>query len=148
MNSPTNGKDFTKDNEGLTLVAKKDSIGWEIGYGHNAPDVVEGLVWTIDEAELQFEYDYGCAQKGAQSALAQVWDSMNDARQGAFTDMVYELGLHGFESFDNTISFALAQNWEDCAHEIANSKYAFEVPTRATKVCALVRTGSWDAIAS
>lgn len=134
---------FTKANEGLTLTARKDSKGWEIGYGHNSPEVVEGLIWTKDEADTQFDYDFDCAEAGARQTLTQVWDSMGDARQEAFSDLVYELGLHGFTEFEHAISFALAQDWDECAHEIANSKYAFQVVQRARRVCALVRSGDW-----
>jgi lysozyme len=44
--------------EGLRLRAYKCPAGvWTIGYGHTGPEVVEGLEWTIPQAEAALQAD-------------------------------------------------------------------------------------------
>lgn len=53
------GEAFLKDYEKLRLKAYKPTPKdkWTIGYGHTGPEVVEGLEWTEQKAELQFWRD-------------------------------------------------------------------------------------------
>ena len=44
--------------EGVRLKSYKDVAGiWTIGYGHTGPEVAEGQVITLDEAQVLFETD-------------------------------------------------------------------------------------------
>lgn len=44
--------------EGVRVNSYKDSVGvWTIGYGHTGPEVHEGQVITLDEAQVLFETD-------------------------------------------------------------------------------------------
>lgn len=53
------GEAFLKGYEKLRLKAYKPTPNdkWTIGWGHTGPEVVEGLEWTEQRAELQFWRD-------------------------------------------------------------------------------------------
>jgi lysozyme len=56
--SPT-GAAFIRSYEQLRLTAYLDTVAqpnvWTIGYGQTGPDIVEGLVWTPEQAEARFQ---------------------------------------------------------------------------------------------
>src|ERR1700677_605259 len=55
------GLAFTRNEEGGARNQAYQDIGgvWTIGVGHTGPEVVEGLVWTDDQCEAQYEDDGG-----------------------------------------------------------------------------------------
>lgn len=57
------GEALIKGFERLKLVAYKPTPEdkWTIGWGHTGEEVVEGLVWTLDQAEAAFIRDTGWA---------------------------------------------------------------------------------------
>jgi lysozyme len=62
------GERFIKGREQLRLKAYKPTPDdkWTIGWGHTGPEVVEGLVWTEQQAELAFWRDVTPAELGVQ----------------------------------------------------------------------------------
>lgn len=76
--------------EGCKLEAYQDQGGvWTIGRGHTGPEVVEGLVWTQAQADLQFAADLETAAGHVQS-LVKV--PLTQGQFDALTDFVYNLG--------------------------------------------------------
>lgn len=52
MQIPREAVDLIKQFEGCRLKSYRCPAGiWTIGYGNTGPDVVEGLVWTQDQAD-------------------------------------------------------------------------------------------------
>jgi lysozyme len=66
MRLSTTGEAFLKAYEKLRLVAYKPTPKdkWTIGWGHTGPEVVEGLVWTEQQAEEAFWKDVVPAELG------------------------------------------------------------------------------------
>ncbi len=64
------GETFLKGYEKLRLVAYKPTPDdkWTIGWGHTGAEVVEGLVWTEQQAELAFWRDVTPAELGVTKA--------------------------------------------------------------------------------
>ena len=60
------GEAFIKGREKLRLKAYKPTPDdkWTIGWGHTGPEVVEGLEWTEQQAELAFWRDVTPAELG------------------------------------------------------------------------------------
>lgn len=57
------GRALIQSFEKCRLVAYQDERGvWTIGWGHTGPEVVQGLVWTQEQADAQFELDVGDAE--------------------------------------------------------------------------------------
>lgn len=78
--------------EGLRLRAYKCPAGiWTIGYGHTGPEVVEGLVWTLPEAEQGLQDDMGKALAQA-LVICPTLSNASVERQAAIADFVFNLG--------------------------------------------------------
>ena len=67
--------------------------------------------------------------------------SLHKAGIEVILDMVYNLGIAGFKRFKNTIRYARTEQWEKCAAEMINSKWAMQVGQRATRLAEIIRTG-------
>lgn len=83
--------------EGCKLQAYRDDDGvLTIGWGHTGPEVVEGLVWTQEQADstLASDLDSHYAQlcNCSPSVPAQTF-----GRQAALTDFVYNEGIGKYE---------------------------------------------------
>lgn len=70
--------------------------------------------------------------------------ALDDVRYSAFFNMLFQFGLSRFQRFKKTLEYAQAQEWEQCADEMLDSKWAREdSPRRARKYSERVRTGRW-----
>jgi GH24 family phage-related lysozyme (muramidase) len=138
----TVGEPYTKANEGCTLTAKKDSRGYEIGYGHNNATVIPGMMWTQAQAEAAFATDYGAAANNAQLSVPEdIWNAMGIARQAALVDMAYELGLHGLRTFVTMRKLLEEQRWSDAADDLLKSLAASQAPARWQRHAEIFRVG-------
>jgi lysozyme len=78
--------------EGLRLRAYKCPAGvWTIGYGHTGPEVVEGLEWTIPQAEAALQADMAKALAEA-LAYCPVLSNGPSVALAAIADFVFNLG--------------------------------------------------------
>ena len=78
--------------EGLRLRAYKCPAGiWTIGYGHTGPEVVEGLVWTIPQAEEALQLDMARALSDAIRICPRL-SNASPGRRAAIADFVFNLG--------------------------------------------------------
>lgn len=138
------GPDFTRLNEGLTLVAKPDAKGeWVIGRGRDIPPS-HGLTCTPEQADAWFDSeDYPAALRHAQDAVGPAWEGLGNVRQAAVTDMAFELGFHGLLAFQKMLSALRAYQWGTASAECRASSYAREVPERAARVADMLATGQW-----
>ncbi len=58
MKTGLRGRQLIQGYEKLRLKAYQDSGGvWTIGWGHTGPEVHDGLVWTVERCNSQFEAD-------------------------------------------------------------------------------------------
>lgn len=70
MNLGPKGTALIQSYEKCVLTAYQDPKGvWTIGWGHTGPEVVEGLVWTQDEADRAFVNDSRAATLGVLRSL-------------------------------------------------------------------------------
>lgn len=64
------GLDLIKSFEGCRLKAYKDVIGvWTIGVGHTGPEVVEGLIWSPEQANEALAQDLVKFEEGVSNLL-------------------------------------------------------------------------------
>lgn len=68
--------------------------------------------------------------------------TLTHARQVALTDFRYQVGAAGFRGFHATLSALAAQDYEGAAGHLLDSKYARQVPTRATTIAGMLATGA------
>ena len=86
--------DLIKRSEGCRLTAYKCPAGiWTIGYGDTGPHVVEGLVWTQDQAdshlaarldEFAHDVDISLTRKATSNQF------------GAMVSLAYNIGISAF----------------------------------------------------
>ena len=133
-----------KRDEGLRLKAYWDPIGkvWTVGYGHTGPDVTEGTVWTLAQAEAALAEDLNTAADEVDRAFP--WaESMGVVRWSVLVNMAFNMGLDGLEEFHMMLAAAQRGEWDAAAAQMLNSLWATQVGDRATQLAQQMRTGEW-----
>lgn len=125
--------------EGVRSFPYVDTVGkTTIGVGRNLTDV--GI--SSDEIDLLLNNDISRAEAALASSLP--WTaSLDDARRGALTNMVFNMGIGGVLEFTNMLAAFQSANWEAAATAMLDSRWAGQVGDRATRLAEQVRTGEW-----
>ena len=123
--------------EGYREKPYTDTVGKvTIGIGHNLTDV--GLT-HIQVIRL---YNDDLAKVMAFVTRTFPWfNSLDDVRQRAFVDMVFNLQekVLGFKHMLNALAVG---DWNTAADELLNSKFAVQTGKRATDLAHMIRTGT------
>lgn len=139
-----------KRDEGLRLTAYPDPLTgaapWTIGYGHTGPEVREGLVWTLAEAEAALLADIG--EHSAELASRLPWMARLDpARRRVLQNMAFNLGVgepggrKGLLGFRNTLGMIERGEYAAAADAMLKSLWARQVGQRAVRLSNTMRTG-------
>ena len=84
------GIDLIKSFEGCKLTSYLCPAGvWTIGWGHTGPEVVEGLVWTQEQADNALLDDLESAEHSVNSYVT---SAINDNQFSALVSFVFNLG--------------------------------------------------------
>ena len=84
------GIDLTKSFESCRLTAYKDIKGvLTIGYRHTGDEVVEGLVWTQDQADTQLVMDLQRAENMVDTCVTV---QLTQGQYDAMVDFAFNLG--------------------------------------------------------
>jgi len=90
------GKEFIKRKEALRLKAYQDEKGiWTIGWGHTGPEVVEGLVWTREQAVRAFDID---CETFTSAVLRMLTVPPTQDQLDALVSLTYNIGKEGFRT--------------------------------------------------
>ena len=132
--------------EGLKLVAYKDTEGfWTVGYGHELQPTTKdwtGYAITQMQAEGLLILDLENAKHDAQKCPE--WPVLNDCRQNAVTELVFNLGFDKWMRFRKCRLALLNQRWKEAEAELLNSDWRTEVgPTRSERLGRYLRLGSY-----
>jgi lysozyme len=88
-------KQLTEAFEGCRLVAYPDVKGvWTIGWGHTGPEVVEGLVWTQEQADGQLLKD---TQHAVDCVNRAVFFPITQGEFDALVDFTFNVGCSAFQ---------------------------------------------------
>lgn len=91
------GEALIKSFESCKLIAYQDQRGiWTIGWGHTGPEVIEGLVWTQDQADAQFDIDLRDRAENAVSRDVTVFLTSNQF--SALCSLCFNIGSGNFGS--------------------------------------------------
>ena len=94
---PTCALLFLEKAEGCKLAAYRDSGGvWTIGWGHTGPDVVEGLVITLEQARFYLRADAAHAVRRLELAVglpALSADVLTEHEYAALISFAFNLGV-------------------------------------------------------
>lgn len=117
---------------------------WHIGWGTNIQSMPnEGKAYPTIGALLDMITDprmheswfvrrFEEAKRGAQTFAGKAWEGLSEARQSVLIEMVYQLGypkMSGFKRFRKALQ---AGRWVEAHAEMLDSKWARQVPGRAT----------------
>jgi lysozyme len=109
---------LVKQFEGCKLIAyKKADNVWTIGYGHTGPEVVEGLIWTQEQAETALAGDLSSHYEQT-IALSAGLVNQSPGRQAALTDFVYNLGIGRYKT-STLRSAVLVGAWQSVKIQLA-----------------------------
>lgn len=112
-----------------------------IGYGHCGPEIREGDVIPLAEAERLLDDD--CAK--AVSECREKFDFFNfldDDRQNAIASMAYNIGMPRLLGFKKMLAAIEAKDWKRAADEARSSRWAGEVGARASRIASMIEIGS------
>jgi len=127
---------------------------WTIGYGYNYDDrgfsvemITEILEkgFSRDTAEKLLERDV----KECISALDKLFPfyrGLSEPRRAVVTDMVYQLGLKGFQLFKRMIKALEQGDHQRAALEMQNSRWYKQSGRRSLVNTVQMRTGEWEEI--
>lgn len=130
--------------EGRRHDAYQDTRGiWTIGIGHTGPEVHEGLTWSDDEIDAQFDKDCQRAHDGIKAALP--WfDTLDPVRQAYVISMAFQMGVAGVLQFKQTMAALRDQRWNDAAGGVRDSLWHRQTFLRAERCARAFETGEWQ----
>ena len=134
--------------EGCSLVGRPDAKGkWEIGWGHDIPAPAGGEpapTCTQAQADAMLDADIASAEAAACRVLGdESWALLSEPRQGALTDMAYEMGASGLAGFKVSLSLIRLGDFDAASANMLLSAWAKEVPRRAWEDALIIRTGEF-----
>lgn len=129
-----------KRQEGLRLKPYRCSAGkLTIGYGRNLED--NGI--SREEAEEMLANDVDAAERAVRGRYS--WfEKLNKERQAVIINMVFNLGIDGFDKFRKTIGYIERGDFENAGEEMLTSNWAKQVGGRAKELSEIMKKGERD----
>ena len=128
--------ELIKKHEGLKLKPYKCSAGkLTIGYGRNLED--NGISQVEAEELLQNDVQ----RCYIECMKVSFWYKLNEARQVVLLDMCYNLGISRLKGFKKMLAALEGVDYEKAAKEMLDSKWAFDVKTRAKELAQIMKKG-------
>jgi len=119
------------------LMPYSDSLGvLTIGYGR----AIGRIGISFGEAETLLRHDIDRSERDLDFAAAW-WRSLDDVRQRALVEMIFQLGLGTFLDFHHTRDALQHQRFGLAADAMLDSEWADQTPARVQRLAAMVRTG-------
>jgi len=124
--------------EGLRLKPYKCTAGkLSIGYGRNLDDMgiseVEAMVLLRHDIERCYD----------ELNVFSWFADLDQVRQEALVDMLFNLGLPTFLEFKKTLKFVAEGKYSQAAEEMLRSKWADQVGDRAKELAYMMDTGCY-----
>lgn len=125
-----------KKHEGLRLEPYKCTAGkLTIGYGRNLDD--NGI--SPQEADYMLAKDI--AQVDEQLNHYTWFKTLNDSRKAVLVDMTFNLGLPRLLKFEKMLGALIAEDYQEAANQMLDSRWANQVGQRATRLAQIMRDG-------
>lgn len=125
--------------EGRRARIYTDTVGKVSGgVGRNLTD--KGF--RQDEIDLMLRNDIAEAVAEL-DRVAPWWRGLNDARQNALVNMMFNLGAPRLLGFKKFLAALQVGDWAKAEGEMLDSKWARQVGDRSTRLALLIRTGEF-----
>lgn len=145
MTQPTDMQSLIVDDEGLRIWPYVDTTGhrtWGVGHNLDAEPVANDVAAALHGAALlQFQHDMDGVL--AVASTQPWWDALNDARQAAIADMLFNLGTGAIETFGVFFGYIAGQRWQAAAADLRTTKVYRQLPTRYARLATMIETGQW-----
>ena len=139
-----------KKDEGFRVKPYWDNKQWTYGYGCRAPGPKSSICETTAAELLAERVDQALGE--FLHLFAGQTHKLNDVRQEAFVNMVFNMGpgnpknpsAGGLASFVNTLRLIFAfdePDWKKVADNLRQSKWYRQVGSRAKRICLEIETG-------
>ncbi len=131
-----------RHDEGSVASVYKDSEGYyTIGVGRLVDEKKGG---KLSEDEIEYLLDNDIDRVVNQAIREFTWyNDLNDVRQEAVLNMIFNLGLTGFKGFKLAIKAFERHDFDEAAKQLLDSKWSRQVGARATRIADAVRVGEW-----
>ena len=127
--------------EGFRRSCYQDSLGyWTLGIGR-CVDARKGGGISQSEAFLLLRNDLG-SKTSALDATIPWWKGLDPVRRAVILSMAYQMGAAGLLGFRNTLKAVQEGRFSDAATLMLTSRWATQVPLRASRLADAMRTGS------
>ena len=113
-----------------------------IGVGRNI-DPEGGLGLSQKEITYLLQNDVDRVEQELVNCIPWV-EHIEWQRMDALVNICFNLGLPRFLKFKKALAAAEDQDWELCADEFMDSKWASQVGQRAVELTTLIRTGEYE----
>lgn len=124
--------------EGLRLKPYRCTAGkLTIGIGRNLDDC--GIFQK--EAYVLLEGDILQCERQILAEIPKIYLQIDEVRKSVLLNMCFNMGIKGLLSFNNTLAFIAAGDWERAANSMLASKWAKQVGRRAIELSELMRKG-------
>jgi GH24 family phage-related lysozyme (muramidase) len=147
MGSLDDTKKMIIKHEGMKDMPYKDSLGlWTIGVGHLIGDgkslpAEYNRKFTQAEIMKMFDEDFEHHAKAAEKIPG--YGKANQGGQGALIDLTFNMGPSWYKKWPNFVKKLGSGDFKGAADELAGSKWAQQVKSRAQTIIALV-TGAGE----
>ncbi len=129
---------YVREFEGFRPNVYTDTTGHRtIGYGHNLENGI-----TPEMAEFILKRDLETAERAVKDKFAWYF-KLNDARQFVLLDMAFNMGLARLCTFKKMLAAVERGDYATAAKEMLDSRWAFQVKTRAEKLAEMMKTGEY-----
>jgi GH24 family phage-related lysozyme (muramidase) len=107
-----------------------------VGVGRN-------LRVPMSDAAIDFLWNEDANEAFGQASLLPWFADLNEARQLAITDMVFNLGAPTFATFTTFTSLMAQANYASAAADLETTQWYREDGQRAVYITNAIRTGEW-----
>lgn len=129
--------ELIKKHEGLRLKPYKCSAGKiTIGYGRNLED---NGISAYEAEQMLFNDIQKCYTDLVKLSC---WNKLDEARKAVLLDMCYNIGIARLKTFKKMLAALEVGAYNRAAKEMLDSKWAFQVKTRATELAEIMKTGA------
>lgn len=118
----------------------RDSLGhWTVGYGWS---LETGPPLSEETARIILNEHVGMIVTDLHSRMP--WTKqLSEPRFGVLVNMVFNLGIYGLMSFKRMLTALQAEDYENTAAEMLNSRWNRQVGARAARLARQMREDNW-----
>lgn len=126
-----------KEHEGYSATPYRCPAGvLTIGYGRN---LERGI--SKGEANVLLWNDLRLAELDAMEFAGPAWLNLDTVRRAVLIDMAFNLGYPRLSTFKNLQAFLFVKDYDRCAEEMLDSRWAIQTGDRAVNLAARMRSG-------